>query len=209
MDPHSMFSFSLLSFLTFFAVLTPVNFLVIFLSLTTKYSVSKKYNVMKRSMLISFCIIVAAMVLGEYIFKFLQIQLFSFRIAGGLLLAINGINMIFGQNPESPNQEQMDQIKDDVAIFPLAIPILAGPGAISAGIILFSEHSHFISHLIVVLALFANYIILIVLTSLSSMLSKYLKEVILNVLYRASGLLLAALAINIMLDGIRASGLFY
>ncbi|MGV3278073.1 MarC family protein [Rickettsiales bacterium LUAb2] len=198
----------LLAFLSFFAVLTPTNYIVAFLSLTTHYSHKNKLKIANRSMLIAFITILVAMFLGEKIFNFLQIDLYAFKIAGGTLLAISGTNMIFGQNVENPSNEQMSSVKDDIAIFPLSMPILAGPGAISTGIIFFTDYHDFTSRGTILAAMLVNFIILYITVHLSSLIASKLNATVLNILYRFSGLLISALAINILLSGIRDSGLF-
>lgn len=204
----SILSTSLLAFFSLFSVINPIKFVIVFLSMTYFCSKERRKQLANKSMFVSLLTLLICMFVGEYVFDFLQIQMYAFKIGGGVLLAISGVHMILGQDIELPNSDQVQEVNDDIAIFPLAIPIITGPGAISTGIVIFSDAHSLLLKTVIILAVLANFIIMFIFLQLSYTFAKKLSTVVLNILYRSCGLLLSALAINIFIKGIIESGLF-
>lgn len=204
----SIVSSSLLAFFSLFSVINPIKFVIVFLSMTYFCNKQRRNQLANRSIFIALLVLVLSMLVGEYIFDFLQIQMYSFKMAGGTLLAISGIHMILGQDIELPSSDQVQEVNDDIAVFPLAIPIITGPGAISTGIVLFADAHILLLKAIVLLATLANFVLIFVLLQISYTIANKLNKGALNILYRSCGLLLSALAINIFISGLTESALF-
>lgn len=204
---NELVSVSLLSFLSLFSVINPIKFVIVFLSMTYFYNKDKKIKIAHRSMAVAFIILIVSMLVGEYVFKFLGINMYAFKMAGGLLLAFSGVNMLLGSDIELPSNAQIEEV-EDISIFPLAIPIITGPGAISTGIVLFSDAHGLTAKLVVIMAVVINFTLMLILLYMFYGLAGKLNKVFLNILLRSCGLLLSALAVNIFLSGLKGSGLF-
>jgi len=201
-----------LAFTTFFATISPLSVAAMFAALTGTADARARRAMAIRGTAIAACILMGFALLGEYLLTGLGISLAALRISGGILLLLIGIDKVFARasNGASTTREEQQEakIKDDISVFPLATPLLAGPGAMSATIILMSDVKGSLSHqLIVVGAILA--ILLITLAALlsASKLQKMLGVTGMHVVGRVMGVLLAALAVQFILDGIEQSGL--
>jgi multiple antibiotic resistance protein len=201
-----------LAFTTFFATISPISVSAMFAALTVTADAKARRAMAIRGTFIAACILMCFALLGEYLLTGLGISLAALRISGGILLLLIGIDKVFARssNGASTTREEQEEaeIKEDISVFPLATPLLAGPGTMGATILLMSDVKDSISHqLIVVGAIIA--ILLITLAALlsASKLQKLLGVTGMHVVGRVMGVLLAALAVQFILDGIRQSGL--
>ena len=201
-----------LAFTTFFATISPISVSAMFAALTVTSDARTRRAMAIRGTFIAACILMCFALLGEYLLTGLGISLAALRISGGILLLLIGIDKVFARasNGASTTREEQEEaeIKDDISVFPLATPLLAGPGTMGATILLMSDVKDSVSHqLIVVGAIMA--ILLITLAALlsASKLQKMLGVTGMHVVGRVMGVLLAALAVQFILDGIRQSGL--
>lgn len=120
-------------FLTLFVVLDPIGVVPLFLALTKNYTEAKKRQIALRAVVVAGGVLIAFIVGGQALFAALGIRLLSFKIAGGIVLFLFGLQMIF----DKPESERMTTEADhDVAIFPMAVPAIAGPGSMLAVIVL-------------------------------------------------------------------------
>jgi MarC family membrane protein len=201
-----------LAFTTFFATINPISVSAMFAALTVTADAKTRRTMAIRGTVIAACILLGFALLGEYLLTGLGISLAALRISGGILLLLIGIDKVFARssNGASTTREEQEEaaIKEDISVFPLATPLLAGPGTMGATILLMSDVRDSVSHqLIVVGAIIA--ILLITLAALLSAgkLQKLLGVTGMHVVGRVMGVLLAALAVQFILDGIRQSGL--
>ena len=201
-----------LAFTTFFATISPISVSALFAALTVTANAKARRTMAMRGTVIAACILLSFALLGEYLLTGLGISLAALRISGGILLLLIGIDKVFARssNGASTTREEQEEaeIKEDISVFPLATPLLAGPGTMGATILLMSDVKDSVSHqLIVVGAIMA--ILLITLAALlsASKLQKLLGVTGMHVVGRVMGVLLAALAVQFILDGIRQSGL--
>lgn len=202
----------LLALTTFFATIGPADLVLVFAALTQKNSQVQRRAVALRGTLIATAILLFFAVFGEAMLRLFGITLPALRIAGGILLLLISIDMVFarhsGGTGTTPEEENEAQGREDISVFPLATPLIAGPGAISAVILLTTGTGGFnLEWLFVVGALLAM-LLLCYLAMLSAMpLQRLLGLTGLAVVSRVVGVLLAALAVQFLLDGIKASGL--
>ena len=201
-----------LAFTTFFATISPIGVSAMFAALTVTADAKARRTMAIRGTVIAACILLGFALLGEYLLTGLGISLAALRISGGILLLLIGIDKVFARasNGASTTREEQEeaQIKEDISVFPLATPLLAGPGAMGATILLISEVKDSVSHQLIV----AGAIIAVLLITLAALLSasklqKLLGVTGMHVVGRVMGVLLAALAVQFILDGIRQSGL--
>ncbi|MBV9550614.1 MAG: MarC family protein [Alphaproteobacteria bacterium] len=197
--------FALLSsaFITLFVVLDPPGLAPVFISLTGGMTPATKRTIAVEAALVSFGVLVGAMFFGLNILTMLGISLASFRIAGGLLLFAIAFEMVFERRQERKNSAAVP--RPSPAVFPLAIPLMAGPGAITAAVLLGGRaDGNWLS-----LGLFAAVMALVLAMCLgvfllSGPIERLLGERGQNVLGRLLGVLLAALAVQYVADGIQA-----
>ncbi len=196
------------SFVTLIVVVDPLGLAPIFAALTKGYSRERKKEAAIRGTVAGAIILFLFALVGDVLLGALGIGLPAFRIAGGALLFLLSLDMIFarpsGMRSRTIREQEEDSYEEDIAIFPLAIPLLAGPGAIT-GVLLYTGGRAPLEIVTVLGVLTA--ILLLTLTSLllAPRVMEFFGESGANVLSRVLGVLLAALAVQFILDGIKAS----
>jgi multiple antibiotic resistance protein len=201
-----------LAFTTFFATISPISVSAMFAALTVTADAKTRRTMAIRGTVIAACILICFALLGEYLLTGLGISLAALRISGGILLLLIGIDKVFARssNGASTTREEQEEaeVKEDISVFPLATPLLAGPGTMGATILLMSDVKDSVSHQLIVMGAIMA-ILLITLAALlsASKLQKLLGVTGMHVVGRVMGVLLAALAVQFILDGIRQSGL--
>jgi multiple antibiotic resistance protein len=203
------FELALNAFATLFVTIDPVGLAPIFLGVTAGMNRTERYSVAVRGTLIAFCILVAFALVGKPILSTLGITLPAFRIAGGLLLFFIAFEMVFERRQERHKKASDTAITDtspaDIAVFPLAIPLIAGPGAISASILLSTSAGQAWQAQAVIVGVIASVSLLALLSFIAAeFLDKYLGKTGRIVLTRLLGVLLAALAVQFIADGARS-----
>lgn len=202
-------SFFVVALSAVFFVVDPIGMVPIFLAVTTGYSPEKLRRTALRA-----CVVGGAMLLffglfGSVIFTVFGVSLGAFRVAGGLLLLITALDMLNARPARtrtSPDEAEEGMQKDDPAIVPLAIPLLAGPGAIATVMVLMSQGDGSINRTVlpvlaaVLITLVASYFIL----RGASLVQRVLGQSGVAILERVMGLILAAIAVQFIFDGGRA-----
>jgi len=191
------------AFVTLLVVIDPIGLGPIFIGLTSGLEESTRRKLALQASIIAFCVLAGSALTGERLLGLLGISLAAFRIAGGLLLFAIAFEMVFQRRTERKT-DQTGQPGAAMAAFPLAIPLIAGPGAITAMILLAGRlHSPTgIAALIAIMGamLLASYCVFLCAGPLERLLGRQ-GEAILG---RLLGVLLAALAVQYVADGVRA-----
>jgi multiple antibiotic resistance protein len=192
---------ALSDFATVLAVVNPVMVSLQFITAVQHEPPATHARIALRAATIAAVILVVAIVIGQPLLEGLGVSLASFRIAGGMVLTLIGLRMILGEprRPESPPETGRD-----VAVFPLAMPIISGPGAITAVILATDDYQYTIAQQAVTTVL----VLLVLLSCYIAMrgagwLSRLLGSVGVNVITRVMGLVLAALAVEVIIAGIK------
>jgi multiple antibiotic resistance protein len=202
------FDYVISAFLTLFVVVDPVGLTPTFLGVTDRLPRAVRHSVALRASVIAGAILAGSALIGDWLLETLQISLAAFRIAGGLLLFSIASEMVFGvrirRESEAAEQAVEEQVRN-IAAFPLAIPLMAGPGAITA-MVLLAGHAHgnwllIGSFLIVVLLVAACCVAAFFFAERISVLLGMTGNIVLS---RLLGVLLAALAVQYVVDGVRA-----
>ncbi|MGJ8545389.1 MAG: MarC family protein [Sulfitobacter sp.] len=191
---------------TMFVVIDPIAFVPIFLALTPGMSATQRRRIAWRACFIGFLILVVFAAFGEAVLGFIGISMPAFRVAGGILLFITALDMLFerrSKRREGKAEEAAEEDDhDDPSVFPLAIPLIAGPGAIASVILLTGEKPG-AEGLITVIAITGFVLLVMGVTMLaSSSLERIMGKVGINVITRLLGMLLAALSVQFVLDGL-------
>ena len=197
--------FTLLSsaFVTFFVVLDPPGLAPSFVALTGGMTPALKRTIALEATLTSFGLLVGALLFGQSLLGMLGISLAAFRIAGGLLLFAIAFEMVFERRQERKNSAALP--RPSPAVFPLAIPLMAGPGALTAAVLLGGRAEGDWPLLGLFAAVMAAVLVLCLLVFLlSGPVERLLGERGQNVLGRLLGVLLAALAVQYVADGVAA-----
>ncbi|CAN5729133.1 MarC family protein [soil metagenome] len=202
-----MWTYELKALTTLFVIIDPIGLIAIFLATTSDLDASQKRAVAIRATVAAAAILIGAALFGTRLLTVLGITLPAFRIAGGLLLFWIGFEMIFEKRTERRLDTAVRTIDDSeltgLAIFPLAIPMISGPGAISAVIVTASRapsDASFVALLVVIVALL---VVTLGCFLLSHRLGRLLGTSGQLVIARLLGLLLTALAVQIVADGVR------
>ena len=192
------------AFLTLFVVIDPVGLAPLYLALVRDRSEAEQTQIATRAVVVSAAILLIFGVTGAYLLYYLGISLQAFQIAAGFLLFKIAIDMIFVQQErETEAEAQEARVREDVSVFPLAIPLIAGPGSLASILVLSRESANYYLGLSVVLVAAGVVVLLCYLfLLLSRPLAKVLGQIGINVVTRVLGVPLAALAVQYMLDGL-------
>lgn len=200
--------FAISALVTLFVVVDPVGLAPTFLAITQGLPREARKSVAVRASLIAGAILIGAALVGDRLLSVLEISLPAFRIAGGLLLFWIAAEMVFGVRSRHEGEAAELAIEErvrNVAAFPLAVPLLAGPGAITATILLASQASGHLLLLAILVAVAAVVAASCLVTFIfAERISGLLGMTGNIVLSRLLGVLLAALAVQYVVDGIRS-----
>jgi multiple antibiotic resistance protein len=205
-DMFELVSFGLVTLSAIFFVVDPFAVIPMFLAMTRRDSPQKrKAMAFKAAMACTLTLLVFSAA-GGLIFKLFGITLGAFRIAGGILLFLLALDMMRAQRSRvrtSPEEESEGEEREDVAIIPLGIPMLAGPGSIATVTVLMSRAEESWPHVCIVAGcIIITGIITFVLLRAATVLEKTLRQTGLNILNRIMGLILAAVAVQFVVSGI-------
>tara|TARA_R110001592_G_scaffold133335_3_gene348532 strand:- start:17270 stop:17932 length:663 start_codon:yes stop_codon:yes gene_type:complete len=200
------------AFATFFATIGPVDVAAMFAALTSGLSAKKRRRTAVRGVLIAGAILLAFALLGEFILSAMGISLAALRAAGGVLLLLIGIELVTvkgsGATTTTLEEDQEAEARSDIAVFPLATPLIAGPGAIGAVILLMAHaDGDLLEQTAVVISLVFVLVVTLLSLLLASRLQNWLGVTGMHMISRVFGVLLCALAMQFLFDGIAQSGL--
>lgn len=194
-------------FTTLFVVIDPVGNVPIFLALTVGMSAAQRLRVAVRGVLIGAFILILFGLAGDAILRFVGISMPAFKIAGGILLFATALDMLFEKRTQRREARAEDHV-DDPSVFPLATPLIAGPGSIASIILLMDDRSGDLEgQATVAAALLAVLLVTLAMLLLAGPLERVLQRTGTMVVTRLLGMLLAALAVQFVIDGMSASGL--
>ena len=201
-----------LALATFFATIGPLDVAAMYAALTANLTADQKRSVAIRGTLIGTFILVTFALIGELLLARLGISLAALRTAGGILLLLIGIDMVFarssGGTSTTDDEEKEAASKADISVFPLATPLIAGPGAMGAAILLMAnQEGNLTGQAIVIGALLAILLATFISLLLASRIQNLLGVTGMHVITRVMGVLLSALAVQFIFDGIKESGL--
>ncbi len=195
------------AFVTLFLIIDPIGLLPMFIALTSGSSKAERRGIALRSTGVAFFLLALFALVGEKLLTAVGIGMPAFRIAGGLLLFLTAVDMLFEKRSARRDKQTEEAEKVDPSVFPLATPLIAGPGSIAATILLAGQNDHHINAIMItVAAVICVLIVAIVLFLMSGVLEKLLGKTGINVITRLLGMLLAALAVQFVVDGLRGLG---
>ena len=195
-------------FITIFTVVDPLGLIPVFIPIAENFEKNERKKLIFMSFFIATLIATMFLLLGKKLFGYLGINFNSIYIVGGILLFLIGLDMIYARprrnktSPEEKEEAQQEEDYKEVAVFPLAIPMLAGPGTI-ATLIMFSSKYHTITNLIIVFsAMIFAFLSAVVAMLFSDKVLKFLGKTGINVLDRVVGLILCSLAVQFIINAV-------
>lgn len=199
-------AFFVTSFVTLFVIVDPIGLMPLFVSLTQGATPAQRRSIAFRSCITAALLLTLFAVLGEAVLGFIGISMPAFRVAGGALLFLTALDMLFERRTKRREDQSEAEEFADPSIFPMAIPLIAGPGAIATVILLAGQKPGF-EGLALVLAVMAAVLgCVLILFLASGLLERLLGKTGTDVVTRLLGMLLAALSVQFILDGLRDFG---
>ncbi|WP_269509386.1 MULTISPECIES: YchE family NAAT transporter [Burkholderia] len=195
------------SFISLLALINPVGAVPFFLSLTAQQTDDERRRTIRIASVSVFCVMTVTVLLGQQIIDFFGISVGSLEVGGGiimLLMAINMLNAQIGNTRSTPEERHEAEMKDNIAVVPLAIPLLTGPGSISTAIVYAANSRHWyeraglvaIGAVLALLCFFAM--------RLAEPIANWIGRTGINIATRLMGLMLSALAVEFIVNGLRA-----
>jgi len=202
----STFPFFITAFVSLFAIVDVIGNTPMFLLITPHNTPAERVQMAKKSAVAVFVILTVFAFLGNRIFQFFGITIDAFRIAGGLILLKIGLDMVEAKSlrtRHTPEEDQEGLAREDVAIIPLAMPMLSGPGAISTVIVLTTQATSAGMMGALLAAIGANAVLVYLILRSSARVVALFKEIGMRILTRTLGIILASIAMQFILTGIQ------
>jgi multiple antibiotic resistance protein len=195
------------AFMTFFVVLDPIGNAPIFAGLTSGASGAERRRLAIKGVAIGTGILLVFGLVGEPLFEALGISMSAFRIAGGILLLLLAIDMVMarqsGLRSTTPGEDEESGHRHDISVFPLAIPLIAGPGSLTSVVLMVSEAGGSLLEQAAILGVMLLVLLsLLVSLLLAAQIMKVLGVTGINVVSRVAGVILAALAVQFVITGV-------
>jgi MarC family membrane protein len=201
MDP----AFLITAFVTMFVIVDPIGLTPMFLALTQGASAPERRATALRATATAAVLLVLFAAFGEAVLGFVGISMAAFRVAGGALLFLTALDMLFERRAKR-REGQTEEERPDPSVFPLGIPLIAGPGSIATVILLAGQRPDWEGLAMVVAVMLAVIAVVLVFFLSSGVLERLLGRTGINVVTRLLGMLLAALSVQFILDGLRDYG---
>ncbi len=206
MNPHGLLEFGVLALGSLFVIVDPIATVPAFLAMTPQDSRESRIKTARLACFVMAIVLLLFTVAGKVIFRFFGITMPAFQIAASIVLLIVALDMLRAQRSrvqETSEETSAGVEKADIAITPLAIPMLAGPGAISTAILLQNQAvgvtMHAVLYTCILLVSFVSYVIL----HISARGAHWLNPIALRIITRIMGLLLSAVAIQFLINGLK------
>ncbi|TNE28699.1 MAG: NAAT family transporter [Bacteroidetes bacterium] len=197
-------SFALLAFTSFFTLINPLGTMPIFMTMTAELDQSNRTKTAKKASLVAFFTIIAFAFSGQLLFSFFGISVNSFKIVGGIIFFLMGMDMLQARLARMKVQD--DQVKsyvNDISVTPLAIPMICGPGAMTNAIVLMEGADTLVKKIALITAIAVVMLLTYIILYSSSKIIKILGETGNTVMMRLMGLIVMVIAVEFFLSGLR------
>ena len=204
MDFDSVFPYALLVFTSFFTLINPISILPVYLGLTSELDKKHKLDIARNAAFYALLILLGFAFSGQFLFKFFGISVASFRIVGGAIFFVVGFDMLNARlSPIKGGKDDISKVAKNIAITPLAIPMLCGPGAITNAIVLMEDASTFAHKIAFVGAVLVVLLLTYLIFAFSTKIVRYLGETGINVMLRIMGLIIMVIAVEFFFAGLK------
>lgn len=198
------------AFTTMFIIMDPPGLVPVFIALTQGMSAEQRRTIAVRACIVAGALMILFLFVGEAVLGFIGISMDAFRIAGGILLFLTALDMLFqrrqARRADNAAEGQAEH-QDDPSVFPLALPLIVGPGAITTIILLAGNATSAADFGAIAGVLMAVLLITFLAFLVAPTIERALGKTGLNIVTRVLGMLLAALAVQFVLDGLRGFGI--
>jgi multiple antibiotic resistance protein len=208
----SFSEYCLLALSSLFVIVDPVATVPAFIAMTPRDSVPARLRMARLACLVAAGVLILFALCGQLIFRLLGITLPAFQIAGSVLLLRIALDMLYAKRSaaqETQEETEAGAGKEDIAITPLGVPMLAGPGAISTSLILMNQAHGWAQHVALLLAIALVMFVSYGVFRLSAHGARWLNPLALKLITRLMGLLLAAIAVQFAINGLEQTSLFH
>jgi multiple antibiotic resistance protein len=204
---HEALSFALVAIPSLLVIINPLMVTSVFLTLTASYPLEARRRAARKTSTVSFAVLLAFAVSGSVLFRVFSITIGAFQIAGGIILFSVALGMLHAQPPrlkQTPEELEEAMRREDIAIVPLAIPMVSGPGAITTVMVLSGEAKRWPSMVVLFLALVIAIATVWVMLRNAARVGRMLGPSGLNITTRLMGLILATVAVQFVIHGIES-----
>ena len=206
----TLLEFLLLAPVSLFVIVSPLSTAPLFLAMTEDNTPQERTRQARTACILAGCVLLVFALLGRLIFQALGITIEAFQVAGGIILFVIALEMVhsseFGRKKLSREEQEMASEKDDVAVTPMGVPLIAGPGSISTTILLQSQAETLYQYLVLLGSIILVMGVAYGIFHLASYGGRWLSPILQRVVRRLMGLLLAAVAVQFVLNGLSNIG---
>ncbi len=202
---QDLIQFALTAFVTLIVVVDPIGVVPIFVAMTRGMQGAERRGIISQAVGVAFGVALFFMLAGRFLLAYLGVSVDAFAISGGILLFVTALPMLFGERPglQAPEPGEHSTAGENIAVFPLAMPLLTGPGAIASILLLSIRAGTDVPYLVLLfLAITVVYLIAFFVMRMGDRLLVRLGEGKVHIISRVLGILLAALAVQFVLNGI-------
>lgn len=197
-------SFGLLCITSFFTLINPLGTMPVFMSMTADLTVDERNKTAKKASVVSFFTIIAFAVTGQLLFNFFGISVNSFRVVGGVIFFIMGMDMLQARlGHVKIKDDEVKKYITDISVTPLAIPMICGPGAITNAIVLMEDATTFLKKSVLLVSISLIMMLTYFILYSSSRLIKLLGQTGINVMMRIMGLIVMVIAVEFFFSGLK------
>ena len=196
--------FFILCLTTLFTLINPIGIAPLLMVMTERFSKDEKVKIAKKGSATALITLLLFAILGSLIFSFFGITLEAFQIMGGILFFRNGLRMLdakVGRSRTTPAEQEESQESDDIAISPIGIPLIAGPGAITATMLLSSQTPQIYSYLTLGISIMIVLTFVYIILRNGDVLMRVLGTSIMRIIQRLMGLILLVIAVQFVING--------
>ena len=200
---NELFNFGLLAFTSFFTLINPLGTMPIFMTMTSELTVKERNRTARKAVIIAFFTILFFAFTGQIFFGFFNISVNSFRIVGGVIFFLMGMDMLNARLAKMKvPDENVKTYVDDISVTPLAIPMICGPGAITNAIVLMEDASTYDKKAVLIGMIFLIMVITFIILFSASKLIRILGDTGNKVLMRLMGLIVMVIAVEFFFSGL-------
>lgn len=198
------FAFGLLAFTSLFTLINPLGTMPVFMAMTSELSVEERNRTARKASVVAFFTIIAFALTGQLLFNFFGISVNSFRVVGGVIFFIMGMDMLQARLSQVKIRDnEVKSYVSDISITPMAIPMICGPGAITSVIVLMEDANTLPKKLVLFVAVFLIILLTYIILYSSSRLIKLLGQTGINVMMRIMGLIVMVIAVEFFFSGLK------
>lgn len=199
-----LITFGVLSFTSFFTLINPFGTMPIFMTMTSELDAQDRTKTAKKASIASFITIILFAFSGQLLFNFFGISVNSFRIVGGVIFFIMGMDMLQARlGKVKVKDSEVKSYVDDISITPLAIPMICGPGALTNAIVLMEDANSIEKKMVLIITVFLVMLLTYLILYSSSRIIKFLGQTGINVMMRLMGLIVMVIAVEFFFAGLK------